>query len=180
MSQKRLNIGCGRDVKEGWVNLDRVNLPGTDVVLDIERETFPFDDNEFDEILCKDVLEHVEYISVLAELYRILRVGGLLRIRVPHFSSRENYVDPTHKHMFSISTFEFFCRSSDLFRDYYFDFNFEKVSFSRMVFYKRRFFVFNHVIEYLVNSGRTMKQLYESTFLSRLVPADYIELGLIK
>jgi hypothetical protein len=34
-AQKRLNLGCGRDVRPNWVNLDRVSLPGVDVVHDI-------------------------------------------------------------------------------------------------------------------------------------------------
>ena len=27
----KLNIGCGRDMKEGYVNLDKLNLPGVDI-----------------------------------------------------------------------------------------------------------------------------------------------------
>ena len=104
----KLNLGCGENIKEGWVNLDSAALPGVDVTHDIEKIPFPFKDGEFDEILCRDVLEHVEYIPTLRELHRILKPGGVLRIQVPHFTSRNNFVDPTHRRMFSISTFDFF------------------------------------------------------------------------
>lgn len=32
---KRLNLGCGRDIKKGWINLDILKLPGVDVVYDL-------------------------------------------------------------------------------------------------------------------------------------------------
>jgi hypothetical protein len=33
----KLNLGCGRDIKQGFVNLDYMPLPGVDVVADLER-----------------------------------------------------------------------------------------------------------------------------------------------
>ena len=37
----RLNVGCGRNIQEGWANLDSAALPGVDIVCDLEtlRET---------------------------------------------------------------------------------------------------------------------------------------------
>src|SRR4051812_1511318 len=75
MVLKKLNIGCGTDTKEGWVNLDAAGLPGVDVVHDIEKLPLPFADDSFDEILAQDVLEHVEYVPVLQDLRRILKKG---------------------------------------------------------------------------------------------------------
>ena len=33
---RRLHLGCGRDIRAGWVNVDRLPLPGVAVVLDLE------------------------------------------------------------------------------------------------------------------------------------------------
>ena len=84
---KKLNLGSGKDIKQGWVNLDSAKLPGVDVVHDIEKLPLPFKDSEFDEILCQDVLEHIEYIPILKDIHRILKMGGKLKIRVPHFTN---------------------------------------------------------------------------------------------
>jgi ubiquinone/menaquinone biosynthesis C-methylase UbiE len=172
---KKLNIGCGSDIRKGWVNLDSAKLPGVDVVHDINILPLPFADNEFDEILCQDILEHVEYIPVLREIWRMLRSGGFVTIRVPHFTSRNNFIDPTHKKMFSVRTFDFFSKSSLKNRNYYFDFAFSSIEKISISFEKGRWFYWpNKIMEYFVNKSRQRQDFYESTFLSRLFPAQNI------
>jgi predicted SAM-dependent methyltransferase len=56
---KRLNLGCGTDIRAGWINLDRSALPGVDVAHDLEQLPLPFPSESFDYVLCEDVLEHV-------------------------------------------------------------------------------------------------------------------------
>jgi len=180
MSLKKLNLGCGRNIKNGWVNLDSVDIPGVDVIHDIEKLPLPFDDEHFDEIRCDNILEHVEYIPVLKDLYRILKPGGCLKIRVPHFSSRNNYVDPTHKKRFSVSTFEFFVADSDYGKDYYFDFHFSKIASRKIKFYKKGIFWPNRIVEPLINLGPRIQWWYESTYMCRLIPANDIVVELIK
>lgn len=107
MDSKKLNVGCGTDTKKGWINLDSAALPGMDVVHDIENLPLPFRDEEFDGILYQDVLEHVKYIPVLCDLHRILKKGGKLIVRVLHFTSKLNFIDPTHKNLFSVNTSDF-------------------------------------------------------------------------
>ena len=179
---KKLNVGCGENVREGWVNLDSVSIPGVDVVHDIEKIPFPFADGEFVEILCRDVLEHVEYIPVLRELHRILRPGGVLKIQVPHFSSRNNFVDPTHRKMFSVSTFDFFIHGTSRFaeRAYYFDFAFSKIISSRITFKRHGIFFFNRFVSKFVNSSMRLKVFYEETGLARLFPAENIQIEIVK
>ncbi|HCD53350.1 MAG TPA: hypothetical protein DEQ34_12945, partial [Balneolaceae bacterium] len=99
-SEHKLNLGCGNDIREGWVNLDIAPLPGVDVVHNLEELPLPFEDEEFDHIRAQDILEHLEYIPLLKEIHRILKPGGTISIRVPHFTSRYNFNDPTHKKMF--------------------------------------------------------------------------------
>jgi SAM-dependent methyltransferase len=73
-----------------------------DIVHDLNVFPYPIDDSSFDQVLLQDVLEHVrEPIRVLEELHRILRPGGRLQLRTPHFSSALAYGDPTHQHYFS-------------------------------------------------------------------------------
>ncbi len=56
----KLNLGCGKQIKEDYTNLDKVALEGVDVVHDLDVFPYPFRDNTFDEILCSHVLEHVD------------------------------------------------------------------------------------------------------------------------
>lgn len=188
MTPKKLNLGCGTDIREGWVNLDSAQIPGVNVVHDIEKLPLPFSSGEFDEILAQDVLEHVEYIPVLKDLHRILKKGGKLVIRVPHFTSKNNFIDPTHKKLFSVNTFDFFVTHPltpnthiEKERTYYFDFSFDRMESRRITFEKSsRYFFYNRIVEWFVNLSPRMQSFYESTGLSREFPAENILITLIK
>ena len=78
-------MGCGKDIRKAWINVDKSDLPGVDLCHDVEDLPLPFDDGSCSEILCKDLLEHLEYPLVLGEIRRILRAGGRVSNRVPHF-----------------------------------------------------------------------------------------------
>src|SRR3989338_6105353 len=178
----RLNLGCGNDIRAGWVNLDHAALPGVDVVHDVEKLPLPFKDASIDSILCGAILGHVEYIPLLKDLHRILRRGGKLSIRVPHFTSAINYIDPTHRKLFSVRTFDFFLKNS-LYssRSYYFDFSFSSIERRRIVFdQKGRYRFFIRHIERIVNKTYRRQMIYEDTFLSRLFPAFNLMVTLVK
>lgn len=185
MGTKKLNLGCGNVHKEGWINVDIANLPGVDVVHDIEKLPLPFGDGQFDEIICHDILEHVDYPPVLQDLHRILSPGGTVHIRVPHFTSKNNAIDPTHKRLFSVETFDFFCdgasKATRAGRYMYPDFVFTIATTPHLTFeHSRKFFWYNKLLERWVNKSRNNQQLYESTGLSRLFPAQNIEVTLTK
>lgn len=106
---RKLNLGCGRDIREGYVNLDSAALEGVDVVHDVSKRPWPFKESEFDEILCKHVLEHFDdLMPVLAELLRITKPDGRIIIHVPYFASPGAFADPTHKRFFTYDTFRYF------------------------------------------------------------------------
>jgi SAM-dependent methyltransferase len=106
---RRLNVGCGRDIRPGWLNLDVAALPGVDVVHDLASFPWPFEDSAFDEIVLINVLEHLsDTVKAMNELYRIAAPGGKVTIRVPYWNSPDSISDPTHKALFNEHTFEFF------------------------------------------------------------------------
>ncbi len=58
---------------------------------DLERDALPFADASFDVIVVNQVLEHLKNIWLpLGEMYRVLRVGGLLVASVPNLASLHN------------------------------------------------------------------------------------------
>ena len=83
----KLNLGCGSNKIEGWVNVDLVEEFKPDLLHDISLP-FPYKDNSVDEILAKDILEHFDkYLRyvVFYEWARILKIGGIITIVVPNF-----------------------------------------------------------------------------------------------
>ena len=117
MEMKKLNIGCGEDIKNGYVNLDFVKQPGVDVVHNTNKFPWPFKDNTFDEVYASHVLEHIDdLIKTMQEIHRICRKGAKIIIRGPHFSCGVSYRDPTHKRMFSYFTFEYFCNINNYYK----------------------------------------------------------------
>lgn len=175
---RRLNLGCGTDIRSGWVNLDRCKLPGVDVVHDLDRFPYPFPDEHFDVIYASHVLEHViDLIAVMKELHRILRDGGRLIIRVPHFTSKDAFSDPTHRHVFTVHTFRYFNKGHA--RAYYFDFSFSRIEKCVIKFVKRPAYFWNYVLEPLVNLSLRAQNFYEGTPL-RIFPAHEIYVELVK
>jgi SAM-dependent methyltransferase len=177
----KLNLGCGTDIRPGFVNLDSAALPGVDVVHDLRELPLPFGDREFDEVVCQDVLEHLDYAPLLGEIHRVLRPGGRVVIRSPHFTSRAVYLDPTHRTAFSVDTLRFFVRG-DAFaeRSYYFDFHFSAVESARITFHRYRAMPWNYALEPLVNRSPAAQAYYEGSFMARLFPASNVEVVLVK
>ena len=71
---KKLNLGCGSKIKEGFVNLDKYNTFKPDIVHDLEDFPYPFKENSIDEILLSHVLEHIGrepsiFNLIMQELY---------------------------------------------------------------------------------------------------------------
>lgn len=82
----KLNLGCGYDKRDGYVNIDIRDEVKPDIVLDLEKTPYPFDDESVDEILAKDIIEHFSFRNVekvVREWYRILKKDGMLIIQTP-------------------------------------------------------------------------------------------------
>jgi predicted SAM-dependent methyltransferase len=94
--KKTLNVGSGDrsydEYPEGYtcMNMDaREDLDTVDIVGDI-RDLSRFDDGEFDYMLASDILEHfplVQTLAILTSWKRVLKVGGILELRVPNFEA---------------------------------------------------------------------------------------------
>lgn len=105
----KLDLACGRNKKEGFIGVDIVPLEGVDVVYDLEKLPWPWEDNSVDEIYCSHFIEHVsDLVSFIDEVYRVLKVGSKAVFRAPYYSSIRATQDPTHKHMISETTFAYY------------------------------------------------------------------------
>ena len=178
---RSLLVGCGHNARAGWVNLDLAPLPGVDVVHDLDAGPLPFPDASFELIECVNVLEHVEDLTaVMRELHRVLEPGGVLFATAPHFTSMTWPTDPTHRRAFAINTMEFFAAGSFLDRSYYFDFAFSEVRRRRIRMQRCLPMPWNYLLDPLINVHPKVQTYYEATGWSRLFPAHYIEVELIR
>ena len=105
----KINLGCGNDIREGFVNVDRMKIPGVDVVADIDGGKLPFKDNSVEMILLSHVLEHIQNLEkLLEELYRVCKPNAKIYIRVPYFSHESAFSHYQHIRRFTWTTFDLF------------------------------------------------------------------------
>lgn len=112
---RRLNIGCGRDVRDGWCNLNDRPEPamveGRDLVGDVcasmDTWRWAYDEHTaaemglaeqwFHEMEASHVIEHVsDDLAMMQNLWILAKSGCKLTVRCPYGSSDDADDDPTH------------------------------------------------------------------------------------
>lgn len=83
---KQLNLGCGLDIKRGFLNIDMNPAHQPDLVADCTNlNQLPA--SYYDFVLAHDILEHISRIktaSTLQEWNRVMSMGGILEFKVPN------------------------------------------------------------------------------------------------
>lgn len=83
----KLNLGCGKDIREGWCNCDRYPLDDRVLKLDLAELPLPFPDDYADEIMLRMIVEHLVYQNeFMFEINRILKPGGKVTVILPCFN----------------------------------------------------------------------------------------------
>jgi predicted SAM-dependent methyltransferase len=83
--QPRLNLGCGYNTLEGWMNVDLEGGRHGSIYMNATR-SWPLPDDTFDAILCEHMIEHLPKelgAQLLVEAFRVLRPGGRIRVVTP-------------------------------------------------------------------------------------------------
>ena len=90
----KLNLGCGNDIRSGFLNLDLYSDHPEVIYCDVRK--LPFMDNSVSLIVANDVLDlfsHRETDLVLKEWHRVLKSDSEIIIRVPNLKSQiEAYI----------------------------------------------------------------------------------------
>lgn len=110
MEEIILNLGCGKARIPGSIGVDRVRIENyVDIVHNLDETPYPFGNDSVDEIHFYHVLEHLQNpVRKLEEIHRILKPGGVLFMRVPHFSAMGAFTDLTHVRPFGYTSFDCF------------------------------------------------------------------------
>lgn len=102
---KKINIGAGIDIKEGWDNLDTHNKNGANIIGDLTELPLGIKDKTYDYVLLSHILEHFDDpIPILEEMIRITKKGGKIEIRVPNETYGLEFFG--HKCAFTPNTFK--------------------------------------------------------------------------
>lgn len=107
MNFDKINLGCGNDIKKGFLNVDFEKFNGVDKMIDLNRVPYPFKDKQFKEVYMRNILEHLDNpYEIMKEIHRISADNATITIRVPHFSSNNVWGDLQHKRGFNTDTFK--------------------------------------------------------------------------
>jgi len=171
---KGINLGCGSNfISKDILRVDVNPSAHPDILHDLNSFPYPFNDNEFEVIYCYDILEHLDdIVKVMLEIHRIAKPCAAVHITVPHFSCANAYVDVTHKHFFSLFSFDYFTGEGK--RDFYTQVIFRKKKV-QLLFYPNSW---NKIISQLANRH----QVFYESYLAWIFPAWFmsIELEVIK
>jgi ubiquinone/menaquinone biosynthesis C-methylase UbiE len=120
----KINIGCGRDYREGWLNTDvsyhtkadaHFDI-GTDVISRSDRLGADIKDGEADLIYISGVLEQIgenkQLIHAMNECHRVLKPGGIMEVVVPNARYAIAHQDPMDIRKFTPETFNYFLKGT--------------------------------------------------------------------
>jgi len=158
---KILDLGCGLRKRPGSVGIDVNPRSEADVIHDLNVFPYPFPDNSFDEIICDNIIEHLDdVLRVMAELHRISKQDGKVTIMVPFYPHRNANTDPTHKHFFGVHSFDYLVEGTNNSKFQYSDVQYELLSTEFEKGIESRHW-FDDIIVRFANSN---KDLYENRF----------------
>lgn len=162
----KINLGCGKNYRTGWVNVDINGEVKADVYTNFTKK-LPFKDNYADFVLLDNVLEHIppeKYFIFLKELHRICKRKAVIEIYVPHYSGMYAFKHPTHYKYFGVGSFDTMRPKEG--------FNGERYTPARFILKKEELLFFHHnlvnfpvlskmPINWLFNFGRIWQQFCE-------------------
>lgn len=97
----KLNMGCGYNRREGFINVDAFDTCSPDIVCNLETLPWPWEDSSASTVVFNHSLEHMGqdpqvFLGIMKELYRICKHDATIYINVPHPRHDFFLGDPTH------------------------------------------------------------------------------------
>jgi SAM-dependent methyltransferase len=101
----KYDLGCGAKKLDGFIGVDKEELPGVDIVADLNNK-LPIKSDSADEINAMYIVEHVRDLDfTMNEIWRICKNGAIVTVGVPHFSGNIAYYE-YHNRFFNIYSFQ--------------------------------------------------------------------------
>ena len=183
-----VELGCGTNKTKYAIGVDILDIPGVDIVADINKGLPFFEDSSIDLIITNHTLEHIENFDfLLKEIHRVLKREGIIQIKVPHFSNPFFYSDYSHKRFFGLYSFDYFANNESQLKrkvpSFYKDFKF--IILKRKLIFKSNFifrnFIKKNIIQLIFNISPYFMEYYEECFCYLLPCSEiYFEMKPVK
>ena len=107
-----LDIGCGENkVDKRFTGMDKRDLPGVDIVHDLEVFPWPLEDETCLTVVASHIIEHIKpwlMLDFMNEIWRVLLDKGQLALSFPYGTSPGFIQDPTHCNPCNEATWQYF------------------------------------------------------------------------
>lgn len=116
----QLDIACGANKQKGFVGIDMQDLPGVDIIHDLNVHPWPLPDECVVRAFASHIIEHIPKVVIdggktrfpliefMDEVWRILRPDAQFAIAGPHAHSEGFAQDPTHASALNQITWTYF------------------------------------------------------------------------
>ena len=109
----RLDIGCGANKQPGFVGIDQRELPGVDIVWNVEQTPWPLPDECVLVAMASHLIEHINpagggFLRFMDEVWRVLKFDAQFAIALPYAGSPGYWQDPTHCNGCNEATWAYF------------------------------------------------------------------------
>jgi hypothetical protein len=107
-----IELGCGnRKRSPGVIGVDSSDHPSVDIVGDMYDVLSQLPAASVASVSAFHSLEHVQDLAgILQRIATVLKIGGRVRIVVPHFSNPYFYSDPTHRQFFGLYSLSYLAK----------------------------------------------------------------------
>ena len=120
-TELRVHLGCGPELKNGWLNIDlnlHRNIPVAEkpspqtlfIDYDLRLGSLPLESGSAAYFYSSHFLEHLEYqagVRLMRDCHRILRSGGIFRAALPDFGKMfRAYIERDHNHFSLVDLLE--------------------------------------------------------------------------
>jgi len=168
-----LDLGCGKKKRPGALGVDNSTRHDADIIHNLNEFPYPFKENSFGVVYMDNILEHLDApIEVMCEVNRIVKVGGIVKVIVPYFRSPWAYIDPTHKHFFTVDSFAYYDPSHPIRKRY--DYVDVKFKIEKIVFNEDVTIPYKHFVKKIICKFANLFPNYYEVYLSHLLPLDDI------
>jgi hypothetical protein len=109
----QLDIACGENKSPGFIGIDVRDLPGVDIVWDLEKYPYPLPDSCVNRSIASHYVEHINpagfgMIKFMNEIWRVMQYDCQFAILLPYGGSPRYWQDPTHINGCNENTFRYF------------------------------------------------------------------------